>query len=205
MLGKAFGNFSMKLKDIRRSLVLFLFLTAITGALYPLLITGIAQLLFPHQANGSLIVRGNRTIGSELLGQSFTEPRYFWGRPSATEPSPYTATASSGSNLGPLNPALIGRVEKRLRVLRGADSLQIQPVPVDLVTSSGSGLDPHISPLGALYQVPRVARSRGRSEERLRLLIRQCTEEGGFFGEPRVNVLRLNIALDSTESSEVRR
>ena len=188
--------------NVRQPFVLFLLLTAITGAIYPLLITGCAQFLFPHQANGSLVELGTRTVGSELIGQHFAAPWYFWGRPSATEPSPYNAEASRGSNLGPLNPTLQVSVRQRLRLVTPADASPDQPVPVDLVTSSGSGLDPHVSVLGALYQVPRVARARNLSQEEVQTLVRQNTEDRqwGVFGEPRVNVLRLNMALDRASS-----
>jgi len=177
---------------------MLLVMTVLTGLVYPLAVTGIAQLLFPHQANGSLIVRDGKVIGSELIGQYFDDPKYFWGRPSATSPFPYNAAASGGSNLGPTNPALIDAVKARVAALRAADPGNDRPVPVDLVTASGSGLDPHISPAAALYQVNRVARVRGMEEKAVHTLIVQHTEERwvGLLGEKRVNVLRLNMALD---------
>ena len=183
------------LRPARISLIL---LTLITGVAYPLLVTGIAQIVFPHQANGSLIARDGRVVGSTLIGQLFDDPKYFWGRPSATSPHGYNAGASSGSNLGPTNPALITAVQGRVDALRAADPDNKGPVPVDLVTASGSGLDPHISPAAALYQVSRVARERKLSPDAVRALVEQHTEgrQLGFLGEPRVNVLALNLALD---------
>jgi K+-transporting ATPase ATPase C chain len=182
---------------LRPALVSLLLLTLITGVAYPLVVTGVAQVVFPHQANGSLIVRDGRTIGSALIGQPFDDPKYFWGRPSGTSPH-YNAASSSGSNLGPTNPAQITAVQGRVEVLHAADPGNTAPVPVDLVTASGSGLDPHISPAAALYQVPRVARVRGLSPEAVRLLVERHTEGRwlGLLGEPRVNVLALNLALD---------
>jgi len=176
------------------SLILF---TILCGIIYPLLVTGIAQLAFPRQANGSLIQAGERSVGSTLVGQSFTDPRYFWGRPSATIP-PYNAAASSGSNLGPTNPALLEAVKARIAALQAADPDNHEAIPVDLVTASGSGLDPHISPAAAEYQVSRVARLRGMPEEAVRVLVTRFTDgqDLGFLGEPRVNVLLLNCALD---------
>jgi potassium-transporting ATPase KdpC subunit len=188
----------MILKNLRTSIVLLLILTVITGLIYPLLITAIAQLVFPSQANGSFILLGERVVGSALIGQPFTDSRYFWSRPSATVPSPYNARASSGSNLGPLNPALLDAVRGRVGDLKAADSSNAMQIPVDLVTTSGSGLDPHISVMAALYQVPRVARRRGLSEERVRNIVEQHIEgrQFGALGEPRINVLLLNISLD---------
>jgi K+-transporting ATPase ATPase C chain len=178
--------------------VTFTLLTIATGVVYPLAMTAVAQLLFPRQANGSLIVRDGETVGSTLIGQEFEQAGYFWGRLSATSPSPYQAGASSGSNLGPLSAALTAAVKHRLEALRAADPGAAQSVPVDLVTSSGSGLDPHISPAAAYYQAGRVARSRGLTVERVGALIDMYTEGRslGFLGEPRVNVLLLNLALD---------
>jgi len=175
-----------------------LIFTLLTGVIYPLAVTGIAQLVFPHQANGSLIVRNGQAVGSALIGQQFDAPKYFWGRLSATGPFPYNAAASSGSNLGPSNPALLDAVQARITALKAADPTNTQPIPVDLVTASGSGLDPDISVAAALYQVPRVARIRGMSEAAVTTLVNQYTEgrQFGFLGEPRVNVLELNLALD---------
>ncbi len=184
--------------QFRPAIVSIAIFTILTGVLYPLVITGIAQVIFPHQANGSLIVQNGQAIGSDLIGQSFDDPRYFWGRLSATAPYPYNAAASTGSNLGPTNPALTEEVKARIAALKAADPTNNSPIPVDLVTSSGSGLDPNISVAAALYQVPRVARARGMSEEALRSLVNQYTEKRqfGLLGEPRVNVLELNLALD---------
>ncbi len=178
--------------------MVFLMLTIMTGIVYPLLVTGIAQLVFPGKANGSLIHNDRGTAGSELIGQHFDDPKYFWGRPSATPDFPYNSSSSSGSNLGPSNPALVDAVKTRAEALRKADPENRSAIPLDLVTSSASGLDPHISPAAALYQVSRVARARGVSEEPVRRLVEQFTEprQWGFLGEPRVNVLMLNLALD---------
>lgn len=187
---------------LRPAVTLFILLSAITGLLYPLLVTGIGQALFPAQAAGSLIERNGKFIGSRLIGQNFTDPKYFWGRPSATVPDPYNAAASGGSNLGPLNPALKEAVESRLKALRAADPGNTGPVPVDLVTTSASGLDPHISLAAARYQTARVARVRGLALDAVQTLIAQHTEDRqwGVFGEPRVNVLELNFALDDLTS-----
>ena len=184
---------------LRPALVLLALFTALTGVLYPLAVTGLARVVAPQRARGSLVVRDGQVVGSSLLGQSFTNPRYFWGRPSATSPSPYNASASGGSNLGPSNPALARAVRERVAALRSADPAAQVPVPVDLVTASASGLDPHISPEAALYQSRRVALARGLSEARVRALIAQRTEERalGVLGERRVNVLALNLALDA--------
>ena len=189
---------------IRPAVTLFILLSVITGLIYPLLVTGIGQALFPQQAAGSLIERDGKLIGSRLIGQNFTDPKYFWGRPSATGPYPYNAAASGGSNLGPLNPALKEAVESRVKALRIADPGNAAPVPVDLVTASASGLDPHISPAAAEYQVTRVARARGLAPETVRNLVTQQTEnrQWGIFGEPRVNVLELNLALDPLPSQK---
>ena len=183
---------------IRPAVTLFILLSVITGLMYPLLVTGIGQALFPQQAAGSLIERDGKLVGSRLIGQHFTDPQCFWGRPSATAPQPYNAAASGGSNLGPLNPALKEAVESRVKALRIADPGNTAPIPVDLVTASASGLDPHISPAAAEYQVTRVARVRGLAPETVRNLVARQTEDRqwGIFGEPRVNVLELNLALD---------
>ena len=184
---------------LRPALTLFVVLSIVTGLLYPLAVTGVAQAVLPNQANGSLITQGGKPVGSELIGQSFSEPGHFWGRPSATAPMPYNAAASGGSNLGPTNPALAEAVKARIAALRAADPGNTQPVPVDLVTASASGLDPHISPAAAAYQAPRVARARGLPLAQVQTLVQQHTESPwlGWLGEPRVNVLALNLALDS--------
>ncbi len=187
------------LKFLRPAIVVLAIFTILTGIAYPALITGRAQLIFPHQANGSLIFQNGQVVGSTLIGQQFDDPRYFWGRLSATSPYPYNAAASSGSNLGPTNPALVAEVEARIAALKAVDPTNNAPIPVDLVTSSGSGLDPHISVAAAIYQVPRVARVRGLSEAVVRALVDRFTQGRtlGIFGEPRVNVLELNLALDA--------
>ncbi|MDQ2780529.1 MAG: potassium-transporting ATPase subunit KdpC [Pseudomonadota bacterium] len=188
------------LSVLRPALVLFVVLSVLTGLVYPLVVTGIAQAAFPQRAAGSLIVRGGKIVGSSLIGQSFTDPEFFWGRPSATSPMPYNGGSSGGSNQGPLNPALIEAVKGRVVALRAADPGNTAPVPVDLVTASGSGLDPQISVAGARYQAARVARVRGVPVARIEQLIAQQTETPilGFLGEPRVNVLQLNLALQDT-------
>ena len=191
--------------QFRPAIVLLALLTIITGFIYPLAVTGIAQVVFPSQANGSLITQDGQAVGSRLIGQSFDAPEYFWGRLSATGTFPYNAynadnlTASSGSNLGPLNPALVEAAQARIDALRAVDPDNAAPIPVDLVTASGSGLDPDISVAAALYQLPRVARERGLSEDQVRGLVDRNTtgRQLGFLGEARVNVLALNLALDA--------
>jgi potassium-transporting ATPase KdpC subunit len=186
--------------QIRPAIVSLALLTVVTGVAYPLVVTGIAQVFFRDQANGSLIIKDLKVVGSSLIGQPFDDPKYFWGRPSATSPFPYNAAASSGSNLGPTNPALIEAVQGRVAALRAADPGNTAPVPVDLVTASASGLDPHISPAAALYQAARVAKARGLDEARVRQLVERHIERRqlGVLGEPRVSVLALNLALDGT-------
>jgi K+-transporting ATPase ATPase C chain len=197
----------MVLQQLRPAFLMLLIFTIITGVIYPLVVTGIAQFVFPHQANGSLIVIDGKTYGSELIGQQFDDPKYFWGRLSATGTFPYNAynadnlTASSGSNYGPLNPALLDMVQARVDALKASDPDNPSPIPVDLVTASGSGLDPHISVAAAQYQISRVAEARGLSEEEVQALVDQFTQgrQFGFLGEPRVNVLKLNLALDGLQ------
>ncbi len=188
---------------IRPALVLFAALTLVTGLAYPLVVTVVAHAAFPFQASGSLIQRDGKTVGSALIGQNFSDPKYFWGRPSATSPMPYNAVNSSGSNQGPLNPALIDAVKGRIAALKAADPDSVQPVPVDLVTASASGLDPEISLAAARYQVGRIARARGLPQAQVEALIAAHAESArfGFLGEPRVNVLQLNLALDAQASS----
>ncbi len=187
---------------LRPALVLFAVLTALTGLAYPLVVTGIGQAAFPEQAAGSLILRDGKPVGSSLIGQNFSDPKYVWGRPSATGPYPYNATASSGSNQGPLNPALVDAVKGRIDALRAADPGNTAQVPVDLVTASASGLDPHISVAAAQYQAARVAKARGLPAAQVQQLIEKHTEGRlfGFLGEPRVNVLQLNLSLDAARS-----
>ena len=184
--------------QLRPAISLLALLTIITGVIYPLIVTGLAQILFPHQANGSLIVMDGKTYGSELIGQQFDDPKYFWGRPSAAG---YNAAASSGSNYGPMNPSLEEVVQARIDALHAADPNNPLPIPVDLVTASASGLDPHISVASALFQVNRVASARGLSEAEVTSLVEKSTEgrQFGLFGEPRVNVLLLNLALDEIQ------
>jgi K+-transporting ATPase ATPase C chain len=197
----------MFLKSLRTSVISILLFTVLTGLIYPLFVTGIAQLMFPGKANGSMLTKDGKAIGSELIGQAFSSPKYFWGRPSATSPFAYNAGASSGSNYGPLNPALLEATGKRMKELKDSNPQNTKPVPVDLVTASASGLDPHISIAAADYQVLRVARCRHMSEVEVRSLVDQFTDgrQLGFLGEARVNVLKLNVALDAISSaSEVR-
>jgi K+-transporting ATPase ATPase C chain len=184
---------------LRPAIVLFVGLTLLVGVGYPLIVTGVAQAVFPRQAQGSLVLRDGKPVGSELIGQNFTDPKHFWGRPSATSPQPYNGVGSTGSNQGPLNPALVDAVKARIAALRAADPGNTAPVPVDLVTASASGIDPHISPAAAQYQVARVARARGLRTEQVDELVEQNIEAPWlpFIGEPVVNVLRLNLALDA--------
>jgi potassium-transporting ATPase KdpC subunit len=186
------------MSELRPALISFLLLTVLTGVVYPIAVTGIGQALFADEANGSLIPSGDKAIGSRLIGQPFSSPQYFFGRPSATAPQPYNGAASSGSNQGPTNPALATAVADRVAALRALDPENKAPVPVDLVTASGSGLDPHISPAAAEYQLARVARARNLPESEVRELVKQATQGRtlGILGEPRVNVLQLNLALD---------
>jgi len=190
-------------RQVKPALMLLVLLTIVTGVIYPLVVTGIAQVAFPHKANGSLVESNGQIVGSELIGQPFDDPAYFWGRLSATGPFPYNAAASSGSNYGPTNPALRASVQARIDALRSADPGNEMPIPVDLVTASASGLDPHISPAAAYYQVPRVARERGLDEGVVSDLVAGHVEGRmlGLLGEPRVNVLALNLALDSLAGS----
>jgi potassium-transporting ATPase KdpC subunit len=186
---------------LRPLLVLFVLLTAVTGLAYPMLVTVGGRVLFPEQASGSLVMRDGAAVGSTLIGQSFQDPKYFWGRMSATSPMPYNAAASGGSNLGPTNPALLDAARSRIAALRAADPGNSLPIPVDLVTASASGLDPHVSPAAALYQVARVARARHLDELTLRRLVLAQVEppQWGIFGEARVNVFLLNLALDRAQ------
>lgn len=184
---------------LRPALSVFVLLSAITGLAYPLAVTGIAGAVFPEQAAGSLIFQDGKPVGSSLIGQNFSDPKHFWGRPSATAPQPYNATASSGANQGPLNPALVDAVKSRVEALRAADPGNTAPVPADLVSASASGLDPHISPAAALWQAGRVAKARGLLEAQIKALVDAHTEgrQWGLLGEARVNVLKLNLALDA--------
>lgn len=184
---------------VRPAVSLFVLLSAVTGLLYPAVVTSVAQVAFPAAANGGLIVKDGKTVGSALIGQNFTDPKYFWGRPSATTPMPYNAAASSGSNLGPLNPALVDAAKDRAAALRAADPDNARPIPIELLTASASGLDPHIGPAAADYQADRVARARGLDFAAVRALVARHTEERdlGMLGAPRVNVLKLNLELDA--------
>jgi K+-transporting ATPase ATPase C chain len=186
---------------IRTAALMLLWMTLLTGVAYPLVVTGIAQAVFPHQANGSVVKQGDKLIGSELIGQTFASPVHFWGRPSATSPVGYNGAASSGSNLGPTNPLSLESVKERVAALKAAHPDQSGPVPADLVTASASGLDPHIIPAAAEYQVNRVAKARHQSPEKIREAIAAQTEARTLvlLGEPRVNVLRLNLALDALD------
>lgn len=190
---------------LRNAAMLLLLMTVITGIAYPLLVTGLAQAVFPVQANGSLLAKDGKPIGSALIGQPFTASKYFWGRPSATAPQAYNGTASNGSNLGPTNPALADAVRQRIAALQAADPGNTAPIPVDLVTASGSGLDPEISPAAAQYQLARVARARGLPLAEVQALVARCTRgrQLGVLGEPRVNVLELNLALDALPGHHV--
>jgi len=184
--------------QIKPAIVMLLLFTALTGIAYPLAVTLVAQTVFPNQANGSLLGNTEQPLGSELIGQAFSSPEYFWGRPSATSPAAYNGGASSGSNQGPINPALIDAVQARVKALRDADPSHLEAVPVDLVTASASGLDPHISSAAAAYQISRVAKARQMSPDNVRELVERYTQarQWGVLGEPRVNVLKLNLALD---------
>jgi potassium-transporting ATPase KdpC subunit len=185
---------------IRPAVSLFVLLSIVTGVAYPLIVTGIAKVTFPEAASGSLIVKDGKAVGSRLIGQNFTDPKYFWGRPSATSPQPYNASASSGSNQGPLNPALVDAVKGRIDALKAADPDNTKPIPADLVTASASGLDPHISPTAADYQIGRIAKARQIDPSVVKAMVARYTEDRqwSIFGDPRVNVLELNLALDTT-------
>jgi potassium-transporting ATPase KdpC subunit len=191
-------------KQLKQAFLLLLVFSVVTGIVYPLVVTEIAQVVFPSQANGSLIYRDGQPVASALIGQPFSDPKYFWGRPSATSPGPCNAESSSGSNLGPLNPELVKDVRERVDELKKADPGNDAPVPVDLVTSSASGLDPHISPAAAEYQVARVARTRGLDPEKVRQLVARHTENRtlGLLGEPRVNVVELNLEMDESRPKD---
>ena len=193
------------MSELRPALIVFLLLSVLTGIAYPLVVTGIGQAAFHEQVNGSILQSGARAVGSRLLGQPFSDPKYFWSRPSATGPQPYNGAVSSGSNQGPINPALEAAVRDRIAALRAADPSNTAPVPVDLVTASGSGLDPHISPAAAEYQVPRVARTREMTEADVRKAVAAATDGRtfGILGEPRVNVLELNLALDAHADAQL--
>lgn len=193
------------MNELRPALVVFGLLTVLTGIAYPLVVTGIGQAAFHDQVNGSIVESGDRAVGSRLLGQPFSDPKYFWSRPSATGPQPYNGAVSSGSNQGPINPALEAAVRDRIAALHAADPGSTAPVPVDLVTASGSGLDPHISPAAAEYQVARVARTRKMTEADVREAVAAATDDRtfGVLGEPRVNVLELNLALDAHADAQL--
>jgi potassium-transporting ATPase KdpC subunit len=195
------------MNELRPALVVFGLLTLLTGIAYPLVVTGIGEAAFHGRVNGSIVRVGGRAVGSQLLGQPFSDPKYFWSRPSATGPQPYNGGVSSGSNQGPINPTLETAVRDRIAALRAADPANTAPIPVDLVTASGSGLDPHISPAAAEYQVPRVARVRKMTEADVRKLVAAATEGRtfGILGEPRVNVLELNLALDTPVDAQLAR
>jgi K+-transporting ATPase ATPase C chain len=197
--------FKIAIHQLKIAFILLVLLTVLTGLLYPLMMTGIAQLLFPKQANGSFIEKNGKVVGSLLIGQSFTDPSYFWSRPSATSPFPYNGESSSGSNMGPSNPDFLTTVKDRIASLRQSDSQKNHLIPVDLVTASGSGLDPEISPLAAFYQVPRIAKMRHISEKDLQLFIQNFIQQRtfGILGEPRINVLQLNLALDDLKGGTV--
>ena len=201
MQNMAFKTFSFLMKTLYPAVILITMLTLVTGLLYPSLITGIAQSVFPEKANGSLIMKNGQPVGSRLIGQNFTEPKYFWGRPSATATHPYNAEASGGSNLGPANPELANNVKERIAKLKAADPDNGDPIPVDLVTSSASGLDPHISKAAADYQVKRIARLRNISEIKVQNHAKGI--QMGFLGEPMVNVLELNLALDDMDTGNI--
>lgn len=190
------------LTQLKTSLLMLVVFSVLTGLIYPLAITGIAQLAFPRQANGTLITRDGKLVGSELIGQAFDDPKYFWSRPSATSPMPYNAASSSGSNLALTNPAQADAMKRRIARLRESGVAAAQPIPIDLITASGSGLDPHISVAAARLQVSRVAHARGLTEETVKRLVEQHTDgrQLGVLGEPRVNVLNLNLALDSSRA-----
>jgi potassium-transporting ATPase KdpC subunit len=186
---------------LRIGLTLFFLFTVLTGVIYPLVVTAISQIAFRHQANGSVVEQNGQPVGSELIGQQFDDPRYFWGRLSATEKAPYNAASSSGSNLGPTNEDLLKKIKERIETIRQAHPDQDGAIPIDLVTASASGLDPHISPAAVEYQIARVAKARGLTEDSVRQLVTSHTEGRtlGLLGEPRVNVLELNLALDNLD------
>ncbi len=191
-------------RHFRAALMMLLFMSLITGLMYPLAVTGLGQLLFPSRANGSIIESNGQAFGSKLIGQQFTSPKYFWSRLSATSPFPYNAASSTGSNYGPLNPALFKATKDRVDLLHAVDSTNTKPIPVDLVTASGSGLDPHISIAAAIYQIPRVARERNIPEQRIHELVDRYTDTRslGILGEPGVNVVELNLALDDLSKEQ---